>query len=220
MGTPLVNNPLQIPPAAPLNILGTPAPANYEAQIFYYVLAQPNVRQNVPDLCDVRQLSECFSKLAQWFVWWLTNKWDTDWRALLYCPQALHIVWQWHPVDSDAPRPNYCIPYWYYPHINGVDFAELNSYEIGGLSSAILRCLPLDSIHYIFGATGEGWCELHENSTHALHYSNNIFFQSEEDVLGSCRIHLMRTRLTFSCVVIIRQCQLDRLHHRSWDTDT
>jgi len=63
-----------------------------------------------------------------------------------------------------------------------VDFAELNSYDIGGLSSAILRCLPSDSIRYIFGATGEGRRELGEDPTHALHYSNYIFIQSDEDV--------------------------------------
>jgi len=63
-----------------------------------------------------------------------------------------------------------------------VDFAELNSYDIGGLSSAFLRCVPSDSIHYIFGATGEGQCELRENPTHALHYSNCSFIQSDEEV--------------------------------------
>ena len=63
-----------------------------------------------------------------------------------------------------------------------MDFAELNSYDIGGLSSAILRCKPSDSIHYIFCATGEGLHELHEDPTHALHYSNYIFIQSDEDV--------------------------------------
>jgi len=72
--------------------------------------------------------------------------------------------------------------YWRYPHINGVDFAELNSYDIGGLSSAILRCVPSDSIRYIFGATGEGRRELRNDPTHALHYSNYIFIQSDEDV--------------------------------------
>jgi len=69
MGAPLVNNPPQIQPAAPLTILGTPAPANYEAQIIGHALDQPNVRQNAPDLYDVRQISECFSKLPPSFVW-------------------------------------------------------------------------------------------------------------------------------------------------------
>jgi len=63
MGAPLVNNPPQIQPAAPLTILGTAAPANYEAQIIRHALIQPNVRQNAPDPSDVRQISDCFSKL-------------------------------------------------------------------------------------------------------------------------------------------------------------
>jgi len=63
-----------------------------------------------------------------------------------------------------------------------VNFAELNSYDIGGLSSAILRCEPSDSIRYIFGATGEGRCELREDPTQSLHYSNYIFIQSDKDV--------------------------------------
>ena len=103
-------------------------------------------------------------------------------RALLGRPRALHIVWQQHPVDSDAPRLNYRILYWRYPHINGVDFAELNSYDIRGLSSAILRFVPSDSIRYIFGATGEGRRKLGEDPTHTLHYLNYIFIQSDEDV--------------------------------------
>jgi len=65
MRAPLVNNPPQIPPAAPLTILGTPAPANYESQIIRHELDQPNLRRNAPDLSDVRQISVCFSKLPK-----------------------------------------------------------------------------------------------------------------------------------------------------------
>ena len=63
-----------------------------------------------------------------------------------------------------------------------MDFAELNSYDIGWLSSAILRCIPLDSIRYIFCATGKGQRELHEDPSHVLYYTNYIFIQSDEDV--------------------------------------
>jgi len=69
MGAPLVNNPQQIQPAAPLTILGKPAPANYEALIIRHALYQPNVWQNARELCAVRQIRECFSKLPQGFVW-------------------------------------------------------------------------------------------------------------------------------------------------------
>jgi len=50
------------------------------------------------------------------------------------------------------------------------------------MSLAILRCVPSDSIRYIFGATGEGRRKLREDPIHALHYSNYIFIQSDEDV--------------------------------------
>jgi len=65
MGAPLVNNPPQIQLAAPLGILGTPVPANYEAQIIRHAPDQPNVRQNASDLCAVRQISDSFSKVHQ-----------------------------------------------------------------------------------------------------------------------------------------------------------
>jgi len=94
----------------------------------------------------------------------------------------MRIVWQRHPVDSYTPQPNYHILYWLFPHINGVDFAQFNSYDIGGLPWPILRCVPSNSIGYIFGATGGGWREVREDLTHALHYSNYIFIQSEEDI--------------------------------------
>jgi len=57
MGAPLMNYPPQIQPAAPSTIVGMPAPANYEAQIIRHPLDQHNLRQNAPDLCDVRQIS-------------------------------------------------------------------------------------------------------------------------------------------------------------------
>ena len=63
MGAPPVNNPPQIQPAAPLTILGTPMPANYEAQRIGHALDQPNVMRNAPDLCDLTQISVCFMKL-------------------------------------------------------------------------------------------------------------------------------------------------------------
>ena len=47
---------------------------------------------------------------------------------------------------------------------------------------AILRCVPSDTIRYIFGTRGEGRRELREDATHTLHYSNYIVIQSDEDV--------------------------------------
>jgi len=63
-----------------------------------------------------------------------------------------------------------------------VDFAELNSYDIACLSSAIFGCVPSDRIRYIFGTRGEGRRELRADPTHGLHYSNYIFIQINEDI--------------------------------------
>jgi len=63
-----------------------------------------------------------------------------------------------------------------------VDCAELNSYDIGGLSSAILKCVPSDSIYYIFGATGEGRRTLSEDPSYTLQYTNYILLQRNEEV--------------------------------------
>jgi len=63
-----------------------------------------------------------------------------------------------------------------------VDCVELNSYDIGGLLSAILRCVASDRICYILGAMGEGRRELREDPLHTLNYTNYIFIQSDEDV--------------------------------------
>jgi len=60
------------------------------------------------------------------------------------------------PTNSSAPRPHYRLLHWRNPHINGVHFAELNSYDIGGLSAIISRTVPHNMICYILGATGEG----------------------------------------------------------------
>ena len=53
-------------------------------------------------------------------------------------------------------RPDYNMLHWRPPHINGVQFAKLDSYDIRGLSAMISRNAPNDRIPYILGATGEG----------------------------------------------------------------
>jgi len=63
-----------------------------------------------------------------------------------------------------------------------VELAELTGYDIGGLSSAIVRYVPSDRIRYIFGATGEGWRDLHTDPTHELDYSNYMFSQSNKNM--------------------------------------
>ena len=66
--TPMGNNTPQLIPGVPSNIPGTPAPANYAAQVFPPVPRQHDVRQHAPSqhapsLSDIRQISECFSIL-------------------------------------------------------------------------------------------------------------------------------------------------------------
>ena len=74
-----------------------------------------------------------------------------------------------------------------------MNFGELNSYEIGGLSFTILRYVHLDSICYIFGTTAKGTRFV---KTLHVHYIIQILFSSifmRMYVPGSCRINLMRT---------------------------
>jgi len=91
-------------------------------------------------------------------------------------------------------------------------FVELNSYDIGGLSSAILICVSTDSFHYIFGAKRKGRYELCEDPTHPSTYK--ILFSSRVIrmyIPGSCQINLMRTHSKCSFIVIAHQRQLDWL---------
>jgi len=52
--------------------------------------------------------------------------------------------------------PNYNLLHWRPPHFNGVVFAELDSYDIRGMSAMIYRSVPHHRIRYILGTTGEG----------------------------------------------------------------
>jgi len=86
----------------------------------------------------------------------LTDLGDIDWSALLGRPRAVRIVWVSQTANSSAPRPNYGLLHWRNPHINGVRFAELNSYDIRGQWAIISRTVPHNMIRYILSATGEG----------------------------------------------------------------
>ena len=61
---------------------------------------------------------------------------------MLRHPRAVRIVWVRNSADIDAPQPNYRLLHWRNPHINGVGFAELNGYDIHGLSAIISRTVP------------------------------------------------------------------------------
>jgi len=51
---------------------------------------------------------------------------------------------------------NYNLLHWRPPHVNGVVFAELDSYDIRGMSAMIYRSVAHHRLRYILGATGKG----------------------------------------------------------------
>jgi len=97
-------------------------------------------------------------------------------------PRAVRIVWVRNLADIDAPQPNYRLVHWRNPHITGVGFAELNAYDIPGLSVSISRRVPHNAIRYILGATGEGRKELCLHPAFPLSYINYVLIENDEDV--------------------------------------
>jgi len=89
-------------------------------------------------------------------VFLLTDLGDIDWSAMLGRPHGVHIVWVCNPASGGAQRPNYRLLHWRPQNIHGVGFAELNSYDIRGLSAIIARTVPHNAVRYILGVTGDG----------------------------------------------------------------
>ena len=67
-------------------------------------------------------------------------------------------------------------------YINGVQFAELDSYHIRGLSAIISRNVPNDRIRYILGATGEGCRRLRRVPSEPVSCIDYVFIDSDETV--------------------------------------
>ena len=97
-------------------------------------------------------------------------------------PRAVRIVWVRQPASSSVIRPNYRLLHWRPPHIHGVGFAELNSYDIRGLSAIISRTVPHNAIRYILGATGEGRQALRLHPGFQLSYIDYVFIENDQDV--------------------------------------
>jgi len=97
-------------------------------------------------------------------------------------PRAVRIVWVCNSADLDAPHPNYRPLHWRNPHLNGVGFAELNAYDIHGLSAIISRTVPHNAIGYILGTTGKGRKELCLHPGFLLCYINYVLIENDEDV--------------------------------------
>jgi len=72
--------------------------------------------------------------------------------------------------------------HWRPPHRNGVQFAELDSYEIRGLSAIISRNVPNNRIRYILGATGQGGRRLRRVPSKRVSRIDYVFIDSDETV--------------------------------------
>jgi len=78
--------------------------------------------------------------------------------------------------------PNYNLLHWRTPHVNGVVFAELDSYDIRGMSAMIYRSVPHHRIRYIHGATGERRRRLCRSPMRELDSMDYVFIDSDETV--------------------------------------
>jgi len=78
--------------------------------------------------------------------------------------------------------PNYNLLHWRPAHVNGVVFAELDSYDIRGMSAMIYRSVPHHGIRYILGATGEGRRRLCRSPMRELDSMDYVFNDSDETV--------------------------------------
>jgi len=122
----------------------------------------------------------------------LTDEENTDWSAPLGRPRAVRIVCvlatrcgQGLP-DQERSRvnipPKYGALLWRSPHIDGVEFAELDSYDIRGLSAMIYRKIHYRRIRYIIGNTSDGRAKLRTPPNDPLTLVDSIFIYKDEDL--------------------------------------
>jgi len=81
---------------------------------------------------------------------------------------------------TPADYPNYHRLNW--RPVNGLQFAELNSYDIRGLSAMITGAIRHETIRYILGATGEGRRLLRDYPNMPLLCINYVFIDDDEAV--------------------------------------
>jgi len=77
---------------------------------------------------------------------------------------------------------HYNMLHWLPPHINGAVFAELDSYDMHGLSAMISRNFPNNTLRYILGATGEDLSRLRRVPSEWLSCIDYVFIDSYETV--------------------------------------
>jgi len=92
----------------------------------------------------------------------------------------VRIVWIRHAADCPTDYTNYRRLNW--PPVNGVQFAELESYNIRGLSAMITRSIRHETIRGILGATGEGRRLLLDYPKTLHSWINYVFIDDHEAV--------------------------------------
>jgi len=101
---------------------------------------------------------------------------------MLRRPCAVRIVWVCNPATGGAQRPNYRLLQWRPQNIHVVGFAELNSYDIRGLSAIIVRTVPQNAVRYIIGVTGDGRQQLGMHPGFQLSNIDYVFIRSDQDI--------------------------------------
>ncbi|PWW72879.1 hypothetical protein C7212DRAFT_347352 [Tuber magnatum] len=107
----------------------------------------------------------------------------TNWNALLGCPRAVRmvVVQPWHRVlGPHQPPINYELLYWRAPHIEFMEFGELDSYKFCGLCRLIPCWTPETWFHYIIGATGPGRQMLRNSPSEPLSPVNMVWIDNDE----------------------------------------
>jgi len=123
----------------------------------------------------------------------VTDEENTNWSAPLGRPGAVRIVYvlptrngQGLP-DQERLRvnlsPNYRALHWRSPHIHGVEFAELDSFDMCGLSAMIYSKVPHRRIRYIIGPTSKGREMLHKSCNAPLTFGESLCIYNEEEGL-------------------------------------
>ena len=90
------------------------------------------------------------------------------------------IVWIRHAADSLADYPKYHRLNWH--PVKGVQFAELDSYDILGVSGMSTRSRRDETIGYLLGARGEGRRLLPDYPYTPLLWINYVFIDDDEAV--------------------------------------
>src|SRR5205807_5416220 len=104
--------------------------------------------------------------------------------AQLRRPPVVRIVWvrPSRHADGSDNTPNYHTIHWRPPYTYGIQFGELDSYNIRGLSAMIQRNVSGARLRYILGATGEGRRKLRKSPNMPISDLDCVFINSDEMV--------------------------------------